>query len=84
MSVHTLNVSPLSPAQMPGQQQARPSALLRLDEVLAYTRLAKSTLYRLIKLGLFPKPVKQMSCSFWFATEIDDYLDNLKATREAA
>jgi predicted DNA-binding transcriptional regulator AlpA len=40
-----------------------------------------STIYRKVKAGKFPKPVKMGNRHCWIETEVDDYIDSLIAER---
>lgn len=53
------------------------SRILRLSSVLERTGLTRSTLYRKIELGTFPKQIKiSERCVGWRETEIDGWLRN--------
>lgn len=53
-------------------------------EVLAALGISSPTLYRLIKAGLFPKPMKIGSkMSRWLETDVTDYLEKVSADRVA-
>ena len=56
--------------------------VLKLREVSSLTKLSSSTIYRLIKTGDFPKPIKLAThASGWLLAEIDKWLeDRQKAT----
>lgn len=51
--------------------------LIRIKEVMQQTGLARATLYRRIKEGTFPKPVKLGSArsSGWIQSEVDEWID---------
>lgn len=52
----------------------RPSRILRLNAVLDRTGLSRSTLYRKIQQGTFPKQIAiAQRCAGWRETEIDDW-----------
>lgn len=54
-------------------------------EVLKALGISSPTLYRLIRDGLFPKPIKIGSkMSRWMESDIQEYLDKLAAERNAA
>lgn len=57
--------------------------LIRLPAVEARVGLKHSAIYRLIKAGKFPAPLKQGSSSFWMDTEIEAYLAQTAAHRPA-
>lgn len=52
-----------------------PTTVLRLQDVVARTGRARSTLYADIQQGTFPRPVRLGARSVgWYASEIDDWL----------
>ena len=52
--------------------------LLRLPEVMAITGLSKNTILRLVKLGLFPQPVKpSLRAIAWRWCDIRGWLESL-------
>ena len=58
---------------------------LRKPEVLELTGLCHSTMYRDIKLGIFPKPVKVGNkASRWVEAEIRNWMEQRIANRDAA
>jgi prophage regulatory protein len=60
---------------------------LRLPEVLARVGVGKTSLYALIKRGLFPKPRKLMANSRsvgWLEEEVDNYIAGLEDQRSAS
>lgn len=48
--------------------------LLRLPEVLAKVSLGRATLYRMMKSGEFPMPVKVRHMSMWPEEEVDAWI----------
>ena len=53
-----------------------------IDEVLEIMRLSsKSNLYRLMKSGKFPEPIKIGGASRWRHTDLVRYLDGLSGSR---
>lgn len=55
----------------------KPSRILRLNAVLDRTGLNRSTLYRKIQQGTFPKQIAiAQRCAGWRETEIDDWERN--------
>jgi len=51
--------------------------VLKLREVSSVTKLSSSTIYRLIKSGDFPRPIKLAThASGWLAAEIDRWLED--------
>ncbi len=57
--------------------------MLKIKEVIKQTSLSKSSIYRLIKNGSFPKQIKlSQHCSAWLESEINDWLlDRVKQSR---
>lgn len=54
--------------------------LLNVKEVAQFTRLHKSTIYRFVKEGKFPKPIKIGSASRWKKEDLVSYLDASSST----
>lgn len=52
--------------------------LLPLMEVAAMVALSRETLYRKIRQGLFPEPIKQGNRSFFEPADVQAYLGKLK------
>ena len=58
-----------------------PARLLRIRGIERYTGLSRSTLYRLIRAGDFPRPVRlTRATSAWVVAEVDRWLDQRLAT----
>jgi prophage regulatory protein len=52
-----------------------PTALLRLPSVIARTGLRRSTIYRLARIGEFPRPIALGSrVSAWPSDEVDAWI----------
>lgn len=52
------------------------NTIIRLPDVLSLTKLSRSTIYRLIDEGKFPKQIKLSArSSGWREQEVLDYLD---------
>ena len=51
--------------------------LLRLEEVRKIVPLSRPTIYRRIKSGAFPAPVKDGRCSLWEESKVREYADSL-------
>ena len=68
---------------MPATSLAVPPMLLRLSEVIARTKLSRSELYRRIAAGTFCKPVKLGSCSRWVESEVNRFIADRIAERDA-
>ena len=57
---------------MPGQDR-----LLTLQEVMDKCRLCRSTIYRLMRKGRFPEPIRVgLRAVRWKESEIEEYLSN--------
>lgn len=56
--------------------------LLRLPEVMRRVGLKKTAIYARIATGTFPKPATEGGVSRWFESEIDAYVDGLRARRD--
>lgn len=59
-------------------------ALLRLRDVRKLVPLSRPTIYRRIREGLFPAPVKDGRCSFWDEDEVKAYAEKLLGQRPPA
>ncbi len=60
-------------------------ALLRLPEVISRTGRSRSRIYADVRTGGFPKPVNiGPRAVAWLETEIDEWIDQRAAEREAA
>lgn len=56
--------------------------ILRLADVIQYTSLSKATIYRLLRAGRFPDPVKLSRRSVgWEKAAIDQWLDAREPAR---
>lgn len=56
---------------------AAPDRILRINRVLAETGLSRSTLYRKVQAGTFPKPVAiSARCIGWRQSTIDLWMRN--------
>jgi prophage regulatory protein len=55
--------------------------ILRIQDVIAVTRLSRSTIYRLIQAGQFPKPIKLTArASGWRHEAIEQWLSERTET----
>ena len=55
---------------------------LKLPDVCKKTGLSRSTVYKLIKAGTFPKQIKLTEhSSAWIASEIQEWADNVISKR---
>ena len=55
---------------------------LRMKRVLQLTGWKKSTLYRRIRDGKFPRPVKDIGISSWRNQDVLDYIERLGANHQ--
>lgn len=56
-----------------------PSRIYRLPEVVQMTGLCRGSIYRLIKIGQFPKQVKLSErASGWRESDLNDWLESRK------
>ncbi|MBL8261657.1 MAG: AlpA family transcriptional regulator [Xanthomonadaceae bacterium] len=63
--------------------EAGAHTLIRLPSVIARTGLSRSTLYRLVSAGEFPRPIKLGErCSAWNSREIDAWIADRIAKRD--
>lgn len=51
--------------------------LLRLPQVQELFPMSVTTIYKLIREGEFPRPIKIGRNSFWKQTEVEDYLSSV-------
>lgn len=62
-----------------------PISVLRLPEVERRTGLTRPTIYRKAKDGSFPRPIRLGgNSSGWVESEVNDWLSNLIAARDAS
>jgi prophage regulatory protein len=62
-----------------------PMRMLRLTQVIERTELRKTTIYKLQKLGRFPKAVPLTGHSVrWIESEVDDWLASRASSRAPA
>lgn len=55
------------------------TTILRLREVERLTQLSKATLYRMMKSGTFPRPVRLgVRAVGWIQTEIESWIADLE------
>jgi prophage regulatory protein len=57
--------------------------LIALPDVLKRMNISERTLYRYVADGTFPKPVKIGPLSRWVESEVDQWLEERLAAREA-
>lgn len=64
------------------QDSHRDITFLKLPDVCKITGLSRSTVYKLIKAGTFPKQLKLTEhSSAWIASEIQGWADNVISKR---
>lgn len=52
-----------------------PTKLIKLPEVVTLTTLSKSTIYKLVKMGSFPQPVKlSVRATGWRVSDVEAWL----------
>jgi prophage regulatory protein len=60
------------------------AALLSMPQLETLIGLNKTRIYKWLKLGLFPKPIKLGKTSRWQRAEVEHWLADLKAARGLA
>lgn len=61
-----------------------PDRLLRFPQVHAKTNVGRTKTYELVNAGEFPAPIKVGAASFWVEREIDAWIEQKIAARDAA
>ena len=57
--------------------------IMRLEEVMSVTGFKRSSVYKYVALGLFPKPVRLTGKSVgWVSVEIEDWIKARIAERD--
>ena len=57
--------------------------LIRMPEVISKTGLRKSVIYKKIRLGEFPGPVRiSAKVSTWLESEVDEFIDQRVTERD--
>ena len=60
-----------------GAQRTMIIQIIRLPEVCKSTALARSTIYKLVSKGTFPKPIKLTArSSGWLVSEVEEWITN--------
>lgn len=84
----TVQASSTEATPEPSSHQAEPnvipSKMLRFPEVQSLLGVSRTTLWRKVREGAFPAPVKinqAGNCVAWFAHEIHDWQQNLPRAR---
>jgi len=54
---------------------------LRIGDLLKRLPISRATIYRMIKHGKLPKPIKLGSSSVWIESEINAWIGNLADVR---
>jgi len=57
--------------------------LLRLPQVMDRLGIARSTVYKFVKLGIIPAPIKLGTASVWVESQIDDCIATLISASRA-
>ena len=60
------------------------SSLLRINQVLELIPVSRTTFYKGISIGKFPKPIKLGKCSFWHINDIKKAIAEMKKERDNA
>lgn len=63
---------------------AKPLRLMRLAEVRARVGISRTTVYRWIQVGKFPKPVKLGILDAWLESEIETWIEQRIFDRDTA
>lgn len=72
------------PPMLAAAESGEPLSLLRLREVARRTGQSRSTIYRGVKLGTFPAPVKLGErSSAWCSREVDRWIAGCIAARDS-
>lgn len=53
------------------------TGLLRLKQVLELIPVSKATFLNGVRVGRFPKPVKNGRCVFWRSQDVHDFIKNM-------
>lgn len=56
--------------------------LLRLPAVQSRTSLGRTSIYQMVKLETFPRPIKVGGASLWIDSEVSSWIASLIATRD--
>ena len=65
-------------------EKTAPTTLIRLPEVLRRTGMTRSSLYRAVSRGEFPRPVKLTErCTAWPDSIVDAWIQKRLTTSEA-
>jgi len=79
-----LNGSPIGGPFSFMEFESMKEILLKLAQVREQTRLSKTKVYGLIQQGVFPRPVKQGTNSYWLQSDVDTYIGTLVDQRMAS
>lgn len=73
----------MTSAAVQSQTKGRDSRIKRIDQAASYVGLSRATIYRLIKTGDFPSPLRLGERSVGFDSEdLDEWLDAKKRQRD--
>jgi predicted DNA-binding transcriptional regulator AlpA len=77
-------LSQLSTALTADERRIGGRRLIGVSELQQQVPLSRVWIWKLVKTGRFPKPIKLPggSINFWFQDEIDEYLKGLAAARD--
>lgn len=76
-----MNAEAFAPPRRQNSPPERP--LLRAQEVIRLTRMSRSTFYRMVQEGRFPRPIHVGArLSAWFEDEVQAWLEARIAARD--
>ena len=58
--------------------------LVEQTDVMFFTTLSRHTIYRHVKQGIFPRPIKQGSKLLWRESQIEKWLSERETETQAA
>lgn len=67
----------------PTNPPAQADRMLTTREILDLTSLSRSTLFRLVKAGKFPRPSVLGSTKRWFERDIVEFIEHMRAELSA-
>ncbi|WP_051396120.1 AlpA family phage regulatory protein [Ignatzschineria larvae DSM 13226] len=74
-------LSTLSAISIEIKKIKQPDELLEIKDVCEIIKFKHDWVYRNIRLGLFPAPIKINTASRWYRSEIDQWLESQKSYR---
>lgn len=57
------------------REVGRPARFVRLPEIISRVGISRPTIYRMIKAGKFPRPIKIGHISVWSDLDIDRWVE---------